>query len=362
MGIRGRFILVTALIAFSVGLASYVMLEKSNSELLEMSAVRIADIVSAQVVADRAEYTANVVGKLKSDGLGASREAGAQTGFVQLPAQFVRNVSKRVAAVAGDLYSYALVSEWNLNEDQGLASEFDQWAWGQLAEQNDAFVQSGVTPGSGGYSWKPVYRFESQNGAPVLSYMRADPAAAESCVSCHNQYEEQAEIIAMRNSAGVSPGKQWKLHELMGAIRVNVPVNEVAVAAQQARNSLLAGLAAVFTTGFLLLFGLIQQTVIKPVVASVREVEGFADNVDSVVGCNQSLVISADTQQQACNSALSSLESGVDDGRDMAASLRALAETANENAKSAVDSAVHCNELDESFTSLKGRLQRMLRG
>jgi hypothetical protein len=69
-----------------------------------------------------------------------------------------------------------------------------------LAEKNDAFVQNGVTPGSGDYSWKPVYRFEAHNGAPVLSYMRADPAAAESCVSCHNQYEQQAEIIAMRNS------------------------------------------------------------------------------------------------------------------------------------------------------------------
>jgi hypothetical protein len=102
--------------------------------------------------------------------------------------------------------------------------------------------------------------------------------------------------------------------------------------------------------------------IVSAQVVADRAVECFTDNVDAVVGCNQSLVISADSQQQACDLALSSLVRDVDDGRDVAASLRSLAETANENAKSAVDSAVHCNELDESFTSLKGRLQGMLRG
>ncbi len=362
MGIRGRFVLVTALIALAVGGASFWILERSNEDLLELNSVRIANIVSAQVVADRAEYTTNIVGKLKRDGLGASRESDELAGFVQLPAQFVRNVAKRVATGSGDLYSYALVSQWNLNADQGLKDDFDRWAWGQLEEQNSAFLQSGTPTHQDGYRWQPVYRFESQNGAPVLQYMRADPAVAESCVSCHNQYEQRADIMAARKRDGVSPGKRWKQHELMGAIRVNVPVNEVAAAAQHARNSLLSALAGVFTGGFVLLFGLIQRTVIKPVAASVREVEGFAENVDAVVGCNKDLVVSADTQQQACQAALSSLDAADGGEQEIADSVKLLAQSADENAMRAVDSAVNCNELEASFASLKGRLQRMLHG
>ena len=179
MGIRGRFLLVTVLIALTVGGSSYWILERSNQELLELNAVRIADIVTSQVAADRAEYSANVVGKLKKEGTGSAVDSPERQGYVQLPAQFARAVSQRVAAQAGDLYSYSLLSEWNLHEDQGLKDDFDRWAWRQLMEQDAAFQAAGPPDERLGYPWKPVYRFETAGGAPVLRYLRADPASAD---------------------------------------------------------------------------------------------------------------------------------------------------------------------------------------
>jgi|GEM_PF-390564 len=361
MGIRGRFVLVTILIALAVGGSSFYILEKSNEELLEMNAVRIADIVSSQVAADRAAYTADIVGKLKAEGTGASVHSAEEEGFIQLPAQFVLNVSNRVAEKAGDLYSYSLLSGWNINPEQGMDDDFEQWAWERLLEQDEAFRAQGPPP-EGGYPWKSVYRFETINGGPVLRYMSADPASAEACVTCHNKWELKPEMMAVREKAGVAPGKQWELHELMGGLRVDVPVNEVAAAASHARNVMLASLGGVFAGGFVLLFGLIQRTVIRPVENSVRDVEGFAKDVDSVVGCSRDLVISADSQGRACKEALSDLEAEQVSQEGIRTSLGKLAGAANENAMKAEESAVYCNQLEESFTGLRGRLQEMISG
>ena len=363
MGIRGKFVIVIVVIALAVGFSSYFILESAHSGLIEQEAVHIAEIVSTQVVSDRAEYASNVVGKLKADGTGAARHAEEKPGYVELPAQFVRNVSKRVEAVAGQLFGYSLLSQWNLNEDQGLKDDFDHWAWIQLAAQDEEFRKNGE-PSRQGYEWKPVYRFEDVSGEPVLRYMRADPASAGGCVSCHNAYEEKPEVIAMRERAGVDPGKKWELHQLMGAIRVEVPVKEVALAAAGGRDKMLGGLGAVFLIGFSVLFGLIYQTIIRPVESSVKEVEGFSRTVDSVVGCSKDLVLTADKQRVTCGQTVAELDAGEGNQDSEVAritqSLQQLADAADDNAMKAEESAVYCSDLDESFTNLKGRLQEIL--
>ena len=194
--------------------------------------------------------------------------------------------------------------------------------------------------------------------------MRADPAAAAACVSCHNGYEKRPEVMAMREAQGVAPGKQWELHELMGAIRVEVPVDEVAAAAAAGRNRMLAGIAAIFVLGFGGLFVMISKTVINPVESSVHQVEGFSNKVASVVGCSKDLVFAADDQQKACRQTISSVGKGdtSQDSEDpqIAASLQSLANAANDNAMKAEESAMYCNDLDESFEDLKSRLQQIL--
>ena len=256
--------------------SAYWILEGVHADLIGEEAVRIAEIVSTQVVADRAEYTANLVGKLKKEGTGGARDSHRKPGYIPLPAQFVRNVSERVKAKAGGLYSYTLVSGWNLNEEQGLRDDFDRWAWGQLLDQEAELERSGVAPGQEGFTWRAAHRFETIRGKRTLVYMKADPAAAPACVSCHNQYEKRPEVAAMRTREGVAAGKQWRLHQLMGGIRVEIPVDQVGALAAAGRNRVLGGFGIILVVGLGLLLLLVRKQILEPIDRAVEVLGGVA--------------------------------------------------------------------------------------
>ena len=270
MGIQTKCVVFIIALGLLLAVTSCWILTSSHDELIEQEAVRIAEIVSTQVLADRAEYTSSLVGKLKKDGTGGARDSDQRAGYIPLPAQFVRNVSERVKQSAGNLYRYSLRSQWNLNEDQGLKDDFDRWGWEQLLAQDREIAKTGKS------SWEPVYRFESAGGETVLRFMRADPAAAPACVNCHNEFERRPAVIALRNSQGVASGKQWKLDELMGAIRVEVPVGEVAALAEAGRNQMLGALAGLLAGGLGLLFFMLKRGVIEPIGRTVEVLEAVA--------------------------------------------------------------------------------------
>jgi hypothetical protein len=281
-------------------------------------------------------------------------------------------VSKRVADTAGGLYAYSLISKWNLNPEQGLQDDFDTFAWEAL-EGQAITLKASHESGEGPYAWEPVYRIEQVDGRTTLRYVRADPGAAAGCVSCHNDYEQQADVIAARQAAGVDPGKVFALHDLMGAIKVDVPIDVVAMAAAEGRNTMLASIMGVFFIGFGGLFLLIQRTVVEPVHASVHEVVGFQSKVDSVVECSRSLLKGAEDQVKICeaaqgageqsmpiavgqNTSFTTSSSGIDD------TLKEIVTAAYSNASSAEESAYHCSELSGAFGQLRTRFQKMLGG
>jgi hypothetical protein len=89
-------------------------------------------------------------------------------------------------------------------------------------------------------------------------------------------------------------------------------------------------------------------------------VDGFTTKVDAVVLCSKDLVQSADAQSKACGDAKQVVDRG--EKTEIFRSLEALASVANDNAMRAEDSAVYCNELHESFSGLKAKLQEMVHG
>jgi len=264
MSVRRRLWITTGLVAVVAAAATAWALERFQEASLRVGALRLAEVVAAQVSADRAEYATNVVDKLVQDGTGASRESETARGFIQLPAQFVHNVSRRVRDQAGDLYTYSLISRWNLNPTKGLDESFDRWAWQRLAAQNEQFL-AGPPAGPSGYPWRPVYRVESVFGEPVLRYMRADPAAAQSCIDCHQRYEQTKPVQESRELEGVPVGKTWKRHELMGGLRVDVPLREVAALSDQERTRSLGLIALILAAGLVVVLGLIDRTLISPI-------------------------------------------------------------------------------------------------
>ena len=167
-------------------------------------------------------------------------------GFVPIPAQFLKMIGESSSANTSDLFHYKPVSKWNLEPKQGISDEFLAWAWPQLEKQDKQEPAKQI-------DWIPVWRFEIQNGKKVLRYLRADPASQHSCVDCHNIYESDPEIVARRVAQGVKPGKQWKLHQLLGALSITIPLDRVEhVAAKQIRVTTLL-FSGIFLASFFLL-------------------------------------------------------------------------------------------------------------
>lgn len=126
-------------------------------------------------------------------------------GYVPIPAQFLKMVGLASAENANNLYQYRPVSKWNLEATQGINDAFLKWAWPELEKQDQAHPAKPI-------DWKPISRFEIQDGKRVLRYLRADAASQMSCVSCHNSYEKRPEVIARRISDGIATGKEWRQH------------------------------------------------------------------------------------------------------------------------------------------------------
>jgi len=225
-------LLVIVLIMSAVVVTTYLVLLRSQRNIIEYEAVRIAEVVAHQALAARSAYTTAVADKLRQEGFGPDIDYFEKPGHVPLPAQFLKLIGREATASSNGMFRYQPLSKWNLEPNQGLRDDFQRWAWAKLERQDQASPQGPI-------AWDKAWRFETLNGVRTLRFMCADAASAASCVNCHNDYERRPETVARRTGAGVPVGKQWKLHQLMGAIEVDIPVDRVdALAAGQARQTL----------------------------------------------------------------------------------------------------------------------------
>ncbi len=160
------------------------------------STTKAAEIATLQIVEDRKQFTKNVVIKLKKDGIvdvHPNREYAKIDGGIPLPATFVQEVSSKINEKG--VYSYDLLSKWNINKEKGLNTDFEKEAFDYLFnKEGDVFK-----------------RFMVHNGVYTLRYATADTAAAQGCVNCHNNHEE-------------SPKHDFKLGDVMGVLVVNIPI------------------------------------------------------------------------------------------------------------------------------------------
>ncbi|KHE93184.1 MAG: hypothetical protein SCABRO_01103 [Candidatus Scalindua brodae] len=160
------------------------------------STTKAAEIATLQIVEDREQFTENVIVKLKKDGIvdvHPNREYAEIDGGIPLPATFVQEVSSKINEKG--VYSYDLLSKWNINKEKGLKTEFEKDAFNYL------FNKEGTV----------FSRFMVHNGVFSLRYATADVAAAAGCVDCHNNHEE-------------SPKHDFKLNDVMGVLIVNIPI------------------------------------------------------------------------------------------------------------------------------------------
>lgn len=201
-------------------LIAYLVIRDTVSETIENQAVAFAEIAAVQATTARSVYAREVAEKLRRDGFGPNVDYTHMPGYVPIPAQFLKMLGQASTANTSSLFQYKPVSKWNLESSQGLSDDFLRWAWPQIERQDS-------TAPSGPIAWKPVWRFEQQDGQRVLRYLSADAASQPSCVNCHNAYESSPEIMARRKTDHIQTGKQWQQHQLMGAISITIPLSKV---------------------------------------------------------------------------------------------------------------------------------------
>lgn len=247
------------LVAVAYGISMIVIYWIINNALLrsmEQQAVTVAEIVAIQATSARSVYSREIVQKLSKDGFGPSVHSDDMKGYVPIPAQFLKKVGIEASKNTAELFYYRPVSKWNLEPTQGLTNDFLRWAWEKLEAQDQ------LEP-KGAIDWKPVWRVEvNEQGERLMRYLKADPAVAESCATCHNQYEKTQLVIDQRIESGVEPGKQWKQHQLLGALYINIPLKKVElIASDQNKQTVL--LVAAISLFAILLTGLVLARLFK---------------------------------------------------------------------------------------------------
>ena len=231
------------LFLLAVAGVTWFVVEQSQRRLIEYKALTLAEVVARQATASRSAYTEHVSNKLAADGVGRASEGYAhEPGNVPLPAQFLKLSGQRASADSDGLYRYRPLSKWNLGEGQHLQDDFQRWAWAQLEAQDQAEP-------AGPIAWRSVWRVEQVRGEPMLRFMRADPAATAACVACHNASELRAATRALRLQAGIGPAKQWRQHQLLGALEVQVPLAPVEALAAGQRREILAAVLGLTLAG-----------------------------------------------------------------------------------------------------------------
>ncbi len=190
-----------------------------QDELVTSQAVAIGVNTSEQVAATRSVYTGSVVGSLKPHGVAFNR--APESGQAPLPAVLISRIAQHLKTAGGNnSVSFALRSGWNINGEQGIKTEFETDGWADLQRQHEQLQKVPVAERMARLN--PFYRRTVlEDGRPAMLVMTADLASAESCVTCHNQLEQTAEIRAMR---GTAPVKQFQLGDLMGAVVTTVPL------------------------------------------------------------------------------------------------------------------------------------------
>lgn len=222
--------MLTLMLGFVVvGVLAFFVIRDTTNFFVEKEAVSVAEIVSTFAKTARSVYSQEVIDKLKKDGYGSHVDFHDQKGFIPIPAQFLKMMGTSTSQNTSHLFEYRPVSKWNLEPSQGLSNEFLLWAWPQLEAQDKVAPLSPI-------DWKPIYRIEQIEDQKYMRYLVADPATSKGCVSCHNAYEPQKQIQERRKQAGVALGKQWKQHQLLGALEITIPLKMIEKRASEQLN------------------------------------------------------------------------------------------------------------------------------
>lgn len=155
----------------------------------------VADFLHSVIESDRTFYTIHVVERLQKQGAVVAAETWrADKTSLPLPAQFLHEAND-LAAITGSRVRYRLVSLWPINPNNGPASEAERTGLEAVMRQPERAATGTVL----------------LDGQQYFQAIYADRAVTQACVACHNDHPR-------------SPKKDFKVHDVMGGLVIEIPL------------------------------------------------------------------------------------------------------------------------------------------
>jgi hypothetical protein len=152
-----------------------------------------ADGIHTVLSADREVYTKQVVNRLQNEEkVLKAGEHWKDDKLLPLPAQMFRMGAERAREQTKG-FSYALLSLWPINKQNGAHTEVEKAGLQAVADHPE----------------QNSYGEETVAGVTYLTAVYPDRAVSEACVNCHNAHE-------------TSPRHDYKLGDVMGAVVIRV--------------------------------------------------------------------------------------------------------------------------------------------
>ena len=154
----------------------------------------VADYLHGVIQADRTFYTTDIVERMQMRGIVFAAENWRESSRLPLPAQFMLEAGRLVAAERSGL-QYRLISNWAINKKNRPITDFESAGLTEILLNPD----------------HPYTAVTSESGTPVFQALYADRAVTQSCVGCHNAHPN-------------SPKKDFKTRDVLGGILLTIPL------------------------------------------------------------------------------------------------------------------------------------------
>ncbi len=172
--------------------AAFSAKEKQEPKPAGIPPEKVAGYIHAVLKADRTIYTSHVVNRMQEKGIVAAAEHWEQDNALPLPAQFLQG-SGRLVAESGQGIRYRLIGLSPIYQRNAPATDFERKALESLNKAPDAPITGIVLSGRKQY----------------LQAIYPDRAVSAACISCHNSHP-------------LSPKRDFKLNDVMGAIAITI--------------------------------------------------------------------------------------------------------------------------------------------
>ena len=155
----------------------------------------VADYVHSVIQADRTFYTTEIVERMQMRGIVFAAENWRETAKLPLPAQFLIEAGRLVAAEQRNGIRFRLISSWAINKKNSPTTEFERTGLTEILVNTD----------------RPYTGVTTAGGARVFQALYPDKAVSQTCVGCHNSHPN-------------SPKKDFKPGDVMGGILLTIPL------------------------------------------------------------------------------------------------------------------------------------------